>query len=159
MSDVSPDPLAAYRSTDDATAARLESSPAAGDYRRREGFFAAAVLLLEAAVEAEHWQKRDPMIWPGLYSFRHFVELTLKMLARDTPMLVPGDVPTTHLLSVLWSPVRGGFLEVFPDDDPGDPVGVIEEALGVLEALDPSGDGLRYATTRQGAPSIPRDVY
>jgi hypothetical protein len=153
------DPLGPYRSTDDATAARLESSPDAGDYRRRQGFFAAAVLLLEGAVGAEHWLDRDPLIWPGLYSFRHFVELTLKMLARDTPMLVTGDVPMTHLLHVLWEPVREGFEEVFPDDDPDDPIGVIEQALAVLGALDPAGDGLRYATTRKGAPSIPQDVY
>ena len=98
-------------------------------------------MLLETAGEAELWQKRDPLVWPGLCSFRHFVELTLKMLARDTPILIPGDVPTTHRLSVLWAPVREGFREVFPDDDRGDPVGVIEEALAVLEALDPTDCG------------------
>lgn len=153
------DPLAAYYSTDDTTAARLESSTGAGDYRRRQGFYEAAVMLLEAATAAGHWHQRDPLIWPGLYNFRHYAELTLKMLARDTPTLVRGAVQNKHQFSVLWPPVRDAFMQVFPDDDPGDPIGVIEKSLAVLDAIDPAGDGLRYATKRDGTPSIPHDVY
>lgn len=153
------DALAPYLSTDDSTAARMESAPQAGDYRRRQGFYSAANLLLETATRLEDWHDRDPLIWPALYNFRHYVELTLKMLARDTPGLISGEVPTTHRLSRLWQPARNAFQTVFPLDDPGRPVEIIDECLRLLEALDPGGDGLRYSTTRRGAPSINRDVY
>jgi hypothetical protein len=47
------DPLAAFRSSDDSSAARLEYDPMAGDYRRRNGFKSAAVLLLEEAAATD----------------------------------------------------------------------------------------------------------
>src|SRR5689334_20165891 len=92
------DPLAAFRSFDDTSAARLEHDPAAGDYRRRKGFQSAAILLLEEAGKADVWDDRDPLVWPALYSFRHYVELELKYLVRDFPELGLGVPPATHRL-------------------------------------------------------------
>lgn len=150
--------VAKYLSVEESTAGHLETWVEAGDYRRRQGFFRAAVMLLEAASGEPHWQERDPLIWPALYNFRHFVELSLKMLARDTPTLVLGKVPTTHELRRLWAPVRTGF-EVAFGAESGEAASAIDEAITVLQNLDPRGDGFRYATDRKGAPSIDKDVF
>ena len=147
-----------YLSVEESTAAHLETWVEAGDYRRRQGFFRAAVMTLEAASREPHWQERDPLIWPALYNFRHFVELSLKMLARDTPSLVPGRVPATHELKRLWAPVRNGFELAFGAGFL-EAASAIDEAVVLLHTLDPRGDGFRYATDRKGAPSIDRDMF
>ena len=152
------DPLADVRSFDDMSAARLEGDPAAGDYRRRNGFRAAAVLLLEEAARAAIWNDRDPLVWPALYSFRHYVELELKYLVRGFPELGLGVPPATHRLRKLWPPVARGFARCFGEGDRR-PFDVLERAIAILEALDPAGDGFRYATTRAGQSSMTEDVY
>lgn len=152
------DPLAAFRSSDDTSAARLEQDPRAGDYRRRQGFQSAAVLLLEEAAAAVWWNDRDPLVWPALYSFRHYVELELKYLIREFPELGLGVPPTTHRLRKLWPSVAKGFTRCFGDKD-REPFDVLERAIAMLEALDPAGDGFRYATTRGGKSSMIQDVY
>jgi hypothetical protein len=152
------DPLAAYRSSDDSSAARLEQDPGAGDYRRRKGFRAAAVLLLKEAAAARIWNDRDPLVWPALYSFRHYVELELKYLVREFPELGLGVAPPTHRLRTLWPPVAEGLAMCFGNED-REPFDVIERAIAMLEALDPAGDGFRYATTRGGGASMIEDVY
>jgi hypothetical protein len=153
-----PDPLAAFRSFDDSSAARLEGDPKAGDYRRRKGFRAAAVLLLEQAATVGPWQDRDPLIWPALYSFRHYVELELKYLVREFPALGLGVPAPTHRLRKLWPPVAEGFARCFGNED-REPFDVLERAIGMLEELDPAGDGFRYATTKSGKSSMIQDVY
>jgi hypothetical protein len=152
------DPLAAFRSSDDSSAARLEHDPGAGDYRRRKGFRSAAVLLLEQAAAEHQWNDRDPLIWPALYSFRHYVELELKYLIREFPELGLGVPAVTHRLRKLWPLVADGFARCFGNED-REPFDVLERAIAMLEALDPAGDGFRYATTRVGESSMIEDVY
>jgi hypothetical protein len=152
------DPLAAFRSSDDSSAARLEGDPGAGDYRRRKGFQSAAVLLLEQAAAVHRWNDRDPLIWPALYSFRHYVELELKYLIREFPELGLGVPAATHRLRKLWPLVANGFAKCFGNED-REPFDVLERAIAMLEALDPAGDGFRYATTRVGESSMIEDVY
>jgi hypothetical protein len=153
-----PDPLAAFQSLDDSSAARLEHDPKAGDYRRRKGFHQAAVLLLEQAAAERIWRNRDPLIWPALYTFRHYVELELKYLLREYPALGLGVPPATHRLLQLWRSVEQGFAMCFGEED-REPFEVLERAIALLEALDPGGDGFRYATTRAGRSSMVKDVY
>lgn len=152
------DPLAAFRSSNDTSAARLEHDPRAGDYRRRNGFQSAAVLLLEEAAAAPQWNDRDSLVWPALYSFRHYVELELKYLIREFPELGLGVPPATHRLRKLWLSVAEGFTRCFGDED-REPFDVLERAIAMLEALDPAGDGFRYATTRIGKSSMIEDAY
>jgi hypothetical protein len=47
---------------------------------------------------------------------------------------------------------------VFRDED-REPFDVLEHVIAMLEALDPAGDGFRYATTRIGQSSMIEDVY
>jgi hypothetical protein len=152
------DPLAAFRSSDDSSAAQLERDPGAGDYRRRKGFRSAAVLLLEQAAAADRWNDRDPLVWPALYSFRHYVELELKYLIREFPQLGLGAPPVTHRLRQLWPSVAEGFIKCFGDKD-REPFDVLERTIAMFDALDPNGDGFRYATTRRGEPSMIEDVF
>ena len=152
------DPLAAFRSSDDSSAARLERDPEAGGYRRRKGFRSAAVLLLEEAAAAGQWHDRDPLVWPALYSFRHYVELELKYLIREFPELGLGVPVATHRLRKLWPSVAEGFARCFGNED-REPFDVLERAIAMLEALDPAGDGFRYAATRAGESSMIEDVY
>jgi hypothetical protein len=152
------DPLAAFRSSDGSSAARLERDRGAGDYRRRKGFRSAAVLLLEEAARARRWNDRDPLIWPALYSFRHYVELELKYLLREFPELGIGVPAATHRLRKLWPLVAEGVTRCFGDED-REPFDVLERTIAIFEALDPAGDGFRYATTRTGESSMVEDVY
>ena len=152
------DPLATFRSSDDSSAARLEHDPRAGDYRRRKGFRTAAVLLLKEAAVEDLWNDRDPLVWPALYSFRHYVELELKYLTREFPELGLGVPAATHRLRSLWQSVAKGFARCFGEGD-REPFEVLERAISILEALDPAGDGFRYATRRSGESSMIEDVY
>jgi hypothetical protein len=152
------DPLAPFRSFGDSSAAQLEHDPGAGDYRRRKGFRSAAVFLLEQAASGPRWNDRDPLIWPALYSFRHYVELELKFLIREFPELGLGVPAATHRLRRLWRSVANGFTMCFGSED-REPFDVLERAIAMFEALDPAGDGFRYATTRLGKPSMIEDVY
>ena len=49
----------------------------------------------------------DTLIYPILYCYRHYLELRLKSLIRDTSSLldVPRDPPANHDLRALWSEV------------------------------------------------------
>ena len=67
------------------------------------------VRLLEKAAAAGPWQDRDPLIWPALCSFRHYVELELKYLIREFPELGLGVPAPTHRLRKLWPSVAVGF--------------------------------------------------
>jgi hypothetical protein len=152
------DPLAAFRSSDDSSAARLEHDPGPGDYRRRNGFWSAAELLLQEAARKPLWNDRDPLIWPALYNFRHYLELELKYLIREFQELALGVPPATHQLRKLWTSVEKGFARCFGSAD-REPFDVLERAIAMMEALDPAGDGFRYATTRHGQASMIEDVY
>ncbi len=93
------DPLAPFLAQHEQDVVRLEADVDGGDYRRRRGFCRATVLLLESASEAETWQDGDPLVWPALTNFRHFVELTCKMLARDSGelnVIIPAE-PTAWI--------------------------------------------------------------
>jgi hypothetical protein len=92
------DPLAAFRSSNDTSAAQLEHDPRAGDYQRHKGFQSAAVLLLKEATAARRWNDRDPLVRPAPYSFHHCVELELKYLIREFPELGLGFPPATPRL-------------------------------------------------------------
>jgi hypothetical protein len=54
--------------------------------------------------------------------------------------------------------VSQGFARCFGEED-RQPFDVLEHAIAMLEALDPAGDGFRYATTRAGRSSMTEDVY
>ena len=139
-------------------AARLEHDPGAGDYRRRNGFGRPLCSCSRRLPKHVWWNDRDPLIWPALYSFRHYVELELKYLIREFPELGLGVPPATHRLRKLWPPVAKGFARCFGNED-REPFDVLERAIAMLEALDPAGDGFRYATTRGGESSMIEDVY
>jgi hypothetical protein len=54
--------------------------------------------------------------------------------------------------------VAEGFARCLGIDD-RQPFDVLERAIAMLEALDPAGDGFRYATTRIGESSMIEKVY
>lgn len=151
------DPLEPFRSTEDWAAASLERDVAVGGERRRQGFLKTARLLLQAAVDAAHWSERDALIWPALYCFRHYVELQLKQLARAGLALGLAQPTNTHKLRPSWLPVRAGIARTLGESD--EPIATVDQAIAVFDALDPSGDGLRYATRRDGTPSMAVGVY
>ena len=116
------------------------------------------MLLLEEASQARLWNDRDPLVWPALYGFRRYMELELKYLIREFPELGLGVPPATHRLGRLWVSVAKGFAKCFGNED-RQPFDALERAIAMLEALDPAGDGFRYATTRLGESSMVEDVY
>jgi hypothetical protein len=52
-------------------------------------FWSTAMLLLEEASRAPLWNDRDPLIWPALNNFRHYLELELKNLIHEFQHLGP----------------------------------------------------------------------
>jgi hypothetical protein len=124
-----------------------------------EGYKEAADLMVEAT--AENRRMRDILVFPIIFNYRQFVELSLKyQLATFGPAVGVEPNWRTHDLVELW----GAFLEMLerygtPDPDEADPI--VGEIVLEFAKIDPGSYSYRYPVDRQGRP-LPvacRDLY
>jgi HEPN domain-containing protein len=124
-----------------------------------EGYKEAADLMVEAA--AENRRMRDMLVFPIIFNYRQFLELSLKyQLATFGPAVGVEPNWRTHDLLELW----GEFLEMLerygtPDPDEADPI--VGEIVLEFAKIDPGSYSYRYPVDRQGRP-LPvayRDLY
>ena len=115
-----------------------------------ESYFSNALFLLRLIYESDSNAVRDGFIYPALYSFRHYLELTMK----DTLNIRAGrgkvaDVVTNkvHNLNDIWTE----FKKIVPDDQEKD---IIENLIKELSLSDPYSFNFRYTYDIQGNKTV-----
>ncbi len=115
-----------------------------------EGYKEGAALMVERSESAG--STRDVLVFPIIFNYRQFLELSLKyQLATYGPPVGVEPNWTTHDLAVLW----GAFLEMLerygtPDPDEADPI--VGEIILEFSKIDPASYSYRYPVDRKGNP-------
>ncbi|MCB1650330.1 MAG: hypothetical protein KDI25_12400 [Pseudomonadales bacterium] len=115
-----------------------------------KGYKEAADLMVERS--AEDRSIRDTLVFPVIFNYRQFLELSLKyQLAVYGP---PVDIQpnwTTHDLAALWSEFLA-MLEHYGTEDPDEADPVVGEIILEFAKIDPASYSYRYPVDRKGNP-------
>lgn len=120
-------------------------------YHLTAGYKLAADLLVEQA-EAEAWRRRK-LVYPIIFCYRHYLELTLKALLQDHGSV--GGLTASwshHRLEDLWRDYRtvlGAAGGETPTDQGTD---AVAHCIAEFAKIDPTSDAFRYPTSRRGQP-------
>ncbi len=113
-----------------------------------EGYKKAADLMVERTIE--DWRERDLLVFPIIFNYRHFLELSLKYHLTTYGHGV--DIApnwNSHDLVVLWSDFRE-MLDRYGIDDPDEVDPVVESIILNYAKVDPGSFSHRYPVDRQG---------
>ena len=112
---------------------------------------------------AEDRSQLDAIIYPIVFLYRHYIELSLKQIVKLGSPLMPEGKPASldhHNLLDLWSSARPIIEKLCSESD----VAHVEEAGRIILAfseIDPNSEAFRYAKRPEmkgGSPSLPKDV-
>jgi hypothetical protein len=122
-----------------------------------EGYKRAADALVEHV--ASQYRDHNFMVYPIVYSYRHFVELSLKDLICDARRLLDleGAFPAGHRLSNLWRELRPLLEQI--DGSSTEDLDNFGGCIERFECVDPIAEGFRYPIDRSGAPSLPAEIH
>jgi hypothetical protein len=126
-----------------------------------DGFRKAADLAVEHVLVTGHDQ--DYLVYPVVFGYRQYLELRLKGLLRDASRLLDRASPSPkllgqHKLSPLWNELHPLLEAIFADDN-SEQRGLIGERIEEFSEMDPDSFSFRYATTKAGTQSLPRDLW
>jgi len=117
----------------------------------REGYKLAADLLVEQA-GAEAWRRRK-LVYPIVFCYRHFLELTLKAVLNQYGSM--GNIASDwkhHRLEDLWSDFRKLLRNLDADYPEEQGTKAVEHCIAEFAKIDPISDTFRYETSRKGQP-------
>lgn len=117
-----------------------------------EGFKLGADLLMETLQKKNH-PPQDLLVYPICFSYRHALELTMKLIIRMGRTLEGdrvGEPLRGHHLAKLWEECRNVLVNRCPDVN----VKTIDDAVAKFDALDPTSEHFRYATTNKGSATL-----
>lgn len=124
----------------------LNRNPSIREIHLEESYFSNAIFLLNLIHESDSNAVRDGFIYPALFSFRHYLELTMK----DTLNMMTGKGKVSgvvtnkvHNLSDIWTE----FKKIVPDDQE---IKIIEELIEELTLADPCSFNFRYTYDLKG---------
>ena len=102
---------------------------------------------------------QDFLVYSILYSYRHYIELSLKQLIMDARRLtdVQGDDPIGHNLMSLWNTARPLLLQIEPASKQD--VSNAEAIIARFHQLDGNGETWRYPVDRGGKATLPKDLF
>jgi hypothetical protein len=118
---------------------------------------------------AETERDQDFLVYPIVFLYRHYIELTLKEIIARTPYLIERDLSeaekkhlTGHRLDLLWSDFKplsgditkaGGWVDLPIEDING-----IDDYIRQISEIDPDSQRLRYSHLKKGEPSLPEQL-
>src|SRR5262249_3394628 len=108
------------------------------------------ILVQESEI---HPHLRNKLIFPVLFTYRHFVELRLKGLLSDFGVLA--NVPecwSTHDLGSLWERYSRILVETGQDCPDDDGTTAVKQCVIELSKVDSRSDSFRYPRDRRGRP-------
>ncbi|MFG6510623.1 MULTISPECIES: hypothetical protein [unclassified Sulfitobacter] len=115
-----------------------------------EGYKRAADLMVEAA--AGDNLSRDTLVFPIIFNYRQFLELSLKyQIATFGPAVGVEPNWTSHDLAKLWAEFLA-IMERFGTADPDEVDPVVERIILEFAKIDPGSYSYRYPVDRKGNP-------
>jgi hypothetical protein len=122
-------------------------------YLYADGYKRAAELVCEHACTDRG--ELDVLVYPVVFLYRHYIELTLKMLLEDASELTdaPQKPKPSHKLPGLWAQVESLLAQAFPEPENAPPP-CLKEVIQAFAELDPGATAFRYPTTREGDQSL-----
>ena len=117
---------------------------------RIRGFRVAAELI--GLCVRETGVAQDGLIFPFVHAWRQHIELSLKQLIVAAELLdeVEAPAPSGHDLLGLWHRCRSALGQRGSDED----LENVERIIAEFGRLDPSGEVFRYATSKDGSPTL-----
>ena len=115
-----------------------------------EGYKAAADLMVKATTD-DH-RTRDILVFPIIFNYRQFLELSLKyQLAIFGPEVWIKPNWNSHDLAKLWSEFLA-MLEHYGTEDPDEADPVVGTIILEFAKIDPRSDSYRFSVDRKGKP-------
>jgi hypothetical protein len=120
------------------------------------GYKNAGDVLVERV--AEDRGEADALVYPIVFCYRQYLELTLKYVLLEARAYYDIEEPfeAVHSLLAIWRPLRKLLERRWPDS-PADP-DAVEDNFGQFDAIDAGSFAFRYATTKHGGPSLPAEM-
>lgn len=119
-------------------------------WRMTEGYKRAADHLVKLA--NANWHEREHLVYPILFNYRHFIELSLKSLIDEFGPAV--GVPAnwkTHDLIVLWQALKRVY-ELYEAVERNDEDAAVESIIKEFALIDPGSFSFRYPRDTKGNP-------
>ena len=115
-----------------------------------DGYKTAGDLMIEAA--SQDRSLRDTLVFPIIFNYRHFLEISLKYLLATYGATV-GIEPNwhTHHLEMLWGSVLE-MLDKYGTSDPDDADSIVGGIILEFAKIDPDSYAYRYSVDRKGKP-------
>jgi hypothetical protein len=127
----------------------LSRHPGERLYQLIEGYKLAADLLVEQG-EDEAWRRRK-LVYPIVFCYRHFLELTLKaMLDEYGEMANISPNWSHHRLENLWNDFRALLRNLGSDQPEDDGTEAVERCIAEFAKIDPSSLTFRYPIDKKG---------
>ena len=118
-----------------------------------EGYKQAAELAVSKSTEDRFM--RDFLVYPAIFNYRHFIELSLKhLIATYGPLVGVEAIWNSHDLEKLWKSFTQ-VLERFGTADPDDADPIVASIVAEFAKIDPRSDAYRYPKDQNGNP-LPR---
>ncbi|MEM8851600.1 MAG: hypothetical protein AAGE03_16415 [Pseudomonadota bacterium] len=116
----------------------------------KTGYKAAADLMVTATIDDR--PQRDVLVFPIIFNYRHFIELSLKyQIATFGPAVCVEPNWNSHNLADLWSEFLA-VLEHYGTEDPDEADPVVGNIILEFAKIDPGSYSYRYPVDRKGAP-------
>lgn len=105
--------------------------------------------LMVARAGADY-QDKDLLVFPIIFNYRHYIELSLKSLIADYGPVVGVDANwKTHDLLVLWQTLKDVF-DLYGIDDPDGTDSIVTSMIDEFAKVDPGSFSFRYPRDRNG---------
>ncbi len=117
------------------------------------GYKLAAETLVGHAVET--CQHQDLLVFPIIFLYRQYLELSLKIIIQSCSkcLELEDNYPKSHNLKTLWMQCKSLLEQIEPI--PKNDIYAIESVIVEFTQVDPSSQGFRYPTAKDGSPSLP----
>ena len=122
-------------------------------YTYAEGYKRAAEAVIDHVAATRMMQ--DALVYPVLFLYRQYLELTLKILIADAEELAQIDGPPArgHDLNALWARCKQAVVRVMRElDDHSVDLSIIANCVLQFQEADPSAQGFRYPEHHDGSP-------
>jgi hypothetical protein len=114
------------------------------------GYKLAADLIIQHTSSCQ--SDRDLLIYPVLFCYRHYIELSLKsMLAFYGPKVGVISDWSTHNLEILWQKFKELVVRYGAEQD-NESINVVKGCIAEIANFDPASFDFRYPRTRKGEP-------
>lgn len=118
-------------------------------YGYTEGYRRAAEILVQHVIECG--REHDKLVYPIVFSSRHYLEIKLKFLLLSASRLVDREasISSNHSLMHTWRALRPLLGEIFAGHDQGE-LDAVEAVLSEFDSRDGSSMAFRYPIDTRG---------